>query len=117
MVIQTGSYFVRIMALSFGFIGLQQTLNGTFMGAGETKASMMLSILALWIIQFPLAFTLSKFTSLGATGIWWSIPISNVLAATAAYMWFLKGNWKHKELIGSALDKEILEETTIDEGI
>ena len=117
-VIEAGSYFVRIMALSFGFVGLQQTLNGTFMGAGETRISMVLSILALWVFQFPLAFILSKYTSLAETGIWWSIPISNVLAAIIAYMWFLKGSWKHKQLIGpAALHKEVMEEVVIDEGI
>lgn len=119
-VIRMGSSFVRIMALSFGFVGLQMTLNGVFMGAGETRLSMMLSILALWVFQFPLAYILSKHTVLAATGIWWSIPISNVLAAAVAYSWFRKGEWKHKRLIGpkeGLLQKEVLEEVTIDEGI
>ncbi|MBN2307015.1 MATE family efflux transporter [Candidatus Peregrinibacteria bacterium] len=119
-VIESGTQFVRIMALSFGFVGLGHTLMGVFTGAGDTKATMIQSILALWVFQFPLAYILSKHTSLSDTGIWWSFPISNVLAATVAYIWYKTGSWKHKQVIRpeeAVLQQEVLEEVTIDEGI
>ncbi len=93
-VIEDAALFIRIMAPSFGFLGVQQVLNGVFNGAGFTKASMLISILNLWIIRFPLAYVLSYNTSLGYEGIWWSFPISNLVAAIVAFVYFKMGYWK-----------------------
>lgn len=93
-VIRDGALFIKIMAPSFGLLGVQQVTNGVFNGAGFTKASMLISILSLWIVRFPLAYVLSYNTSLGYEGIWWSFPISNLIAAIAAFIYFRMGYWK-----------------------
>ncbi|MFD2518439.1 MATE family efflux transporter [Salinimicrobium flavum] len=93
-VIQDAAYFIKVMAPSFGLLGVQQVLNGVFNGAGFTKASMLISILNLWIIRFPLAFLLSYNTLLGYEGIWWAFPVSNAVAAIVAFIYFKKGYWK-----------------------
>ena len=93
-VIQDAAYFIKVMAPSFGLLGVQQVLNGVFNGAGFTKASMIISILNLWIIRFPLAYLLSHKTSLSYEGIWWAFPVSNAIAALAAFIYFKQGYWK-----------------------
>ena len=95
-VIQDASLFIKIMAPSFGLLAVQQVLNGVFNGAGFTKASMLISILSLWIVRFPVAYILSYKTSLGYEGIWWSFPISNFIAATAAFGYYKMGYWKKR---------------------
>ncbi|MDZ7846486.1 MAG: MATE family efflux transporter [Owenweeksia sp.] len=52
-VIKDGALFIRIMAPSFGLLGVQQVMNGVFNGAGFTQASMLVSIFSLWIVRFP----------------------------------------------------------------
>lgn len=118
-VISMGSQFVKIMAVSFGFIGLQQTLNGTFMGSGNTMISMVLSIVSLWVFRFPLAYILSYHTSLGAEGIWWSFPIGSALGAISAFVVYKSGGWKKKNLLDSnkKLQKEVSQEAIIEEGV
>lgn len=93
-VIKDGSLFIKIMAPSFGLLGVQQVLNGAFNGVGLTRVSMLISIFSLWIVRFPVAWMLSEKTSLGHEGIWWSFPISNLLAAVAAFAYFKSGTWK-----------------------
>lgn len=93
-VIRDGALFIKIMAPSFGLLGVQQVMNGTFNGAGFTQASMLISIMSLWVVRFPLAYLLSYNTSLGYEGIWWSFPISNLIAAIAGYIYFKMGYWK-----------------------
>lgn len=93
-VIEDASLFIKIMAPTFGFLGVQQVLNGVFNGAGFTKASMLISILNLWIIRFPVAFILSHRTDLSYEGIWWAFPISNMVAAAVAFIYFRQGYWK-----------------------
>ncbi len=93
-VINESANFIRIMAFSFGFIAVQQVLNGTFRGAGNTGTAMAISIVSLWALQIPLAYVLSTYTSLGAEGLWWAFPITNVCAGVVAYLVFLRGKWK-----------------------
>ena len=93
-VIQNGALFIKIMAPSFGLLGVQQILNGVFNGAGFTKASMMISMLSLWVIRFPLAYVLAYKTPLGYEGIWWAFPASNLVAAIVAFVYFKMGYWK-----------------------
>ncbi|MBU1703100.1 MATE family efflux transporter [Patescibacteria group bacterium] len=118
-VIASSSLFIKIMAFTFGFIGLQQSINGAFRGSGNTMTSMVLSIVSLWVLQFPIAYILSKHTSLGEIGIWWAFPVSNVIATLVALVWFLKGDWKHKKITEpktAKLTEEIIAETIIEEG-
>lgn len=95
-VIKDGALFIKIMSVSFGFLGLQQVMNGTFNGAGFTKASMLISIMSLWIVRFPLAYMLSYKTDLGPVGIWWAFPISNLIAGIVAFAYFKTGYWKKR---------------------
>jgi putative MATE family efflux protein len=121
-VIADGSHFLRIMALTFGFIGIQVVMGGALAGAGNTLASMALSILSFWVLRLPFAVVLSRFTSLGADGIWWAFPISNVLAAAAAITWFLRGTWIRRivedRLVGrEPLAEKVREEVIVEEGL
>ncbi|ELR71142.1 putative efflux pump [Fulvivirga imtechensis AK7] len=93
-VIKDGALFIKVMAPSFGLLGVQQVLNGVFNGAGFTKASMLISIFSLWIIRFPIAFVMSYKTPLAFEGIWWAFPISNLLAAAVAFIYYKMGYWK-----------------------
>lgn len=95
-VIRDGGYFIKIMSLSFGFMGVQQVLNGLFNGTGFTKASMMISIFGLWVLRFPLAYVLSYHTSLGYEGIWWAFPISNLITGAVAFSFYKSGYWKRR---------------------
>jgi putative MATE family efflux protein len=95
-VIKNGALFIKIMAPSFGLLGVQQILNGVFNGAGFTQASMLISIFSLWIVRFPTAFMLSNKTALGFEGIWWAFPISNLLAAILAFAYYKMGYWKKR---------------------
>ncbi|MDO7877409.1 MATE family efflux transporter [Hymenobacter sp. ASUV-10] len=90
--------FVRIAALSLCFTGVQQSISGALRGAGHTLAAMLLTIIGTWVLQFPLAWYLSSRTELGFRGLWWSFVIANVLAATLAGLWYLRGDWKRNAL-------------------
>lgn len=93
-VIQEGAKFIRIMAPSFGLLGVQQVLNGLFNGARFTQASMLISVFSMWVVRFPVAFILSSKTVLGFEGIWWAFPVSNLIAAIVAFSYYKSGHWK-----------------------
>ncbi len=116
--IQASALFIKIMALTFGFIGIQMSLNGLFRGSGNTMIAMILSIVSLWVLRFPLAYLLSKHTVLAEIGLWVAFPTANVLAAIITVIWFLKGTWKQKQLTEEIkLTEKTTEETIIEEGM
>lgn len=101
-VIREGSLFLRIMSLSWGFIGAQFALTGVFRASGNMVVTMALTIASQWLLQLPLAYVLSKHTSLGAEGIYWSMPVANVITALITGCIYMHGGWRKKRL----LDKE-----------
>jgi MATE family, multidrug efflux pump len=99
-VIAEGAHFLRIMALSWGFYGAQFALIGVFRAAGSMMISMMLTVVSTWMLQLPVAYILSKHTSLGVDGIYWSLPISGILIFFITVVVFAQGGWRKKRLIG-----------------
>jgi MATE family, multidrug efflux pump len=117
-VIDSGARFIRIMAFSFGFLGVQQVLGGAFRGAGDTVAAMILAIVTLWVLRFPLAWLMSERTTLAQDGLYWSFPASNIAAALIAVGWFRRGRWRQRHVIETEpLLEEVSREAIIDEGL
>lgn len=116
-VIRVGVAFVRTVALTFGFMGVQMALTGVFRAAGDMVATMVLALVSLWVLQLPLAYILSKYTSLGINGLWWAFPISNILIAIITIIWYAKGDWKKKKLTHEEqFAEKVSEEIFIEEG-
>jgi putative MATE family efflux protein len=114
--------YIRIVGSTFGCIGVQQVITGTFRGAGDTAAAAMQALVSQWILRFPLAYVLSQHTPLAESGIWWSIAISNVLAAIITLVWLAGGKWKTKQLIEARrpeeeLQEQVAEDARMEEGI
>jgi len=97
-VIEFGSKFIKIVAFTFGFIGLQIVFGGTFRGAGNTKVAMFLTLSTFIILRISLAYFFSFHTSLKEKGVWLAFGISNVVGGVLATVLFLTGFWKKKRL-------------------
>lgn len=97
--------FVRIAVGSLCFTGVQQCISGALRGAGNTLGAMILTIIGVWVLQFPIAWYLSRHTGLGFRGIWWSFLISNVLSALLAGVWYLRGQWLRQDLAAAPVSQ------------
>ena len=96
--VRLASTFLRIAVGGYvvtGFVGvLQQSISG----AGDTLMPMVVSLLAMWLVLLPLAFFLSRNTSLGVYGIRWAIVASSAANAIAYTTYFRLGKWKQKRV-------------------
>jgi putative MATE family efflux protein len=110
--------FVRVTAVSFGLIGLQMVYLGAFRAAGSPGISLLLTFVAQWLLQLPLAFILSRYMSLGVEGIWWAGPISQFMTVLFALYWYRYGTWQKSVLTEEEkLSEEVAEEIMIEEGV
>ena len=101
-VIAAGAEFLRVVALTFGFIGITRAYSGSFRGAGKTMIAAAISVLTLGVIRFPVAWIAAG--PLGETGIWLSFAVSNVLGAVVAYLWYRRGTWRETDLTEERVD-------------
>jgi putative MATE family efflux protein len=117
-VITEGARFIRTMCLAWGCIGIQLCIVSAFRASGNMLIAMVIALVSQWMIQFPLAYVLSKHTILLAHGLWWSFPVTNILVAIVSICWFARGSWKTTRLTDEAeLTNKIAQETIIEEGI
>ena len=117
-VIAEGARFIRIMCLAWGGIGIQLCVVATFRASGNMLNAMVIALVSQFMIQFPLAYVLSKHTPLGVDGLWWSFPVTNVLVALVSLGWFARGAWKTTRLTEEERQVvKVTEETIKEEGI
>src|SRR5262249_16011085 len=90
-VIDEEARVMRLRAWSRGFLGLQFALPAVLRAAGEMIPAMAIGLISQWLLQLPLAYILSRPGFVGEDGLWWSMPVANICAATLAAGWFLKG--------------------------
>lgn len=93
-VIRIGSEYLTIVNVFYILFVLMFIFYGLLRGAGATLVPMFISVLSLWLIRIPIAAILSK--HMGATGIWWAIPISWGIGMLGALIYYLTGKWKGK---------------------
>lgn len=114
-VIAEGAGFIRTMSLAWGGIGIQLCIVAAFRASGNMTSAMVIALVSQWVIQFPLAYILSKHTSLQAQGIWWSFPITNVAVAIVSLGWFARGSWKTTRLTEDDTQTAMVTQETITE--
>jgi len=89
--VELGSIFFRIATAGYLVIAFVA-------GAGDTIPTMVISIVAIWAVQLPLAFLLPRVTDLGVYGLRWAIVAATVAAAIAYVVYFKLGRWKYKRV-------------------
>ena len=85
---------LRIFCLGYLFMAYGMVLSQSLNGAGDTKTPTLINIMCFWVVEIPLAYTLSHLLNWGPSGVFWSIAISQTLLAVFAIWVFRRGHWK-----------------------
>lgn len=96
--ISLSTQFIRYMALTFGFIGIQMVVFGTLKASGKTTTSMFLALFHT-ISLLIISFVLSHILNYGAVGIWIAYPFANLIALIIALYYFNKKEWLNDNLV------------------
>jgi putative MATE family efflux protein len=117
-VIDAGAHFIRIMCLAWGGMGIQLCIVSAFRASGNMLIAMVIALVSQWMFQFPLAYVLSKHTTLAAGGLWWSFPVTNVAVAIVSIAWFARGSWKETRITEEAkTTAEVAQEVIVEDTI
>lgn len=96
--VELGSVFLRIATAGYLVLAFVAVLQSGIAGAGDTIPTMVVSIVAIWAVQLPLAFILPRVTDLGVYGLRWAIVAATVAATIAYVVYFKLGRWKSKRV-------------------
>ena len=95
---QIASDYLRIACAAYAVAAFNMVLQQCIAGAGDTVPPMIISIISIWLIQVPLAFAFSGWTSLGFYGIRWAMVVGSVFGAAAYLIYFRRGAWKVRRI-------------------
>ncbi|KUK81199.1 MAG: MATE efflux family protein [Mesotoga prima] len=91
LVLIEGEKYFRIVSFSIPFFASYNIFDMALRGSGHTVQSMVLNISRLWAIRLPLIYIFGL--SLGTTGIWYAMLISNLVIALVAAVVILSKSW------------------------
>jgi putative MATE family efflux protein len=94
-VIDVGVRFTFAFALSLPFFGTFFAAVAVYRAAGRNVPAMILETVRLWGMRIPLAFLLAYPLGFGASGAWWGMALSNVLAGLLAVLFLRSRTWQH----------------------
>jgi putative MATE family efflux protein len=88
-----GAEYLRVVGLSYVFLGVFYVLQGGFRGSGSTQLAMVFALIGFIVFRAAFAYAFSVPLGYGATGVWYGEATANVLMVVVAGLYFLRGTW------------------------
>ncbi len=98
-VLAEGSRYLRYVSLSYIPMALMFTFGGVIRGAGDTVATMLLTLISLWVFRVPAATYLSSIPRLGVTGVWIAIALGSVMGFILNFAYYKTGRWRDRVVV------------------
>ncbi|PKN84243.1 MAG: hypothetical protein CVU51_10830 [Deltaproteobacteria bacterium HGW-Deltaproteobacteria-1] len=92
--------YYQWMAFIFPCFAVIFAIQGVLRSAGDTMALLALSFIAMFVIRIPLAYFLAGPGGFRQDGIWMAMLASSTLAVFLNWLYYKKGPWKEKKLMG-----------------
>lgn len=87
---------LRIVSMSYIFMGFGMVTVQSFNGAGDTKTPTWINLFCYWVLQLPTAWILAHTLGWGPTGVFTSIAVAQISLALVGAILFRRGGWKTK---------------------
>jgi putative MATE family efflux protein len=97
-VIRIGHAYLRVVTLSYPFLGLSMICAMSFNGAGDTRTPAVIVGLTFIALMVPLALILPHFVVPRTSGIWWAMTISIISQGIVMAWAFSRGRWKETRI-------------------
>lgn len=94
-VLKETARYLRFNMVAEPFMALSVILGGGLQGAGDTRGTMRIIVIAMWLIRLPLAYLLALGLGYGALGVWTAMVTSMAIQGILMAYRFRNGLWKH----------------------
>ena len=97
-VVAMAADFLSIMAFWCFTNGIYNATTGLFNGTGHTEITMVVSAARLWVFRFLTLWFCGEVLMMGVRSVWYSVVVSNGIAAVILYVLYLTGIWKKSRI-------------------
>ena len=97
-VIAMAADYFGLMAMWTWNNGVLDCTASLFRACGHTGVTMVNDIARIWVFRFATLFVCQRLLGLGVESIWYSVVISNGLAALMMFVLYLTGMWKKNKI-------------------
>ena len=94
-VVAVGAGYLRTVTPFYILAGVSIVLGRAMNGAGSTVPTLVMTLIALWGLQVPLALWLAEFFDPPVQGVWWAIAIATTVHGIMSAAWFETRRWQH----------------------
>ena len=95
--IEHARHLNHIAVWSFMFFGVNFVVSGVVRATGAVMPPLLILAFAMWVVRIPFAILLQP--TLGADAIWWSFPISALIAMFLSLAYYRYGNWRNAKML------------------
>lgn len=88
---------LMITLWSYLIFGNAQIISATMRASGTVVWPTIISVVSIWLVEVPVAYTLSHLTQLGIRGIWVGYPAAFVVSLALQYAYY-RFSWKKKRI-------------------
>lgn len=99
-VAEYGNEYLVVVSSFYILFSTMFIINGMLRGAGAVIFTMFSTLVALWGVRLPAALLLTPI--IGASGIWWSMPIGWGIGMGMSIWYYYRGDWKNKSIFSKA---------------
>jgi Na+-driven multidrug efflux pump len=85
--------YLYINMLGEPFMALWVILAGALSGAGDTRSMMFIIAACTWLVRVPLCYLFVVVMGFEAHAVWWTMNLSQVLAATLMFRRYMGKKW------------------------
>lgn len=97
-VVGYGSTALQIISLGFLAYGLGMVMIQSFNGAGDTSTPTWINFFCFWLLEIPLAYSLSIIMGFREYGVFFAILSAETVMTILAVILFRRGRWKLKQV-------------------
>ncbi len=101
-IVRVGARLLMIAALFQAFDAVAIVTSGALRGAGDTRFTMVVSLLFAWFVFVPSAWFLTYRLGWGAEGAWIAVTLYVLLMAATFLGRFIRGRWKRIDIFRGA---------------
>jgi Na+-driven multidrug efflux pump len=94
-----GSRINHLVTWSFIFFGVSMVLFGVVRATGAVMMPLLILTVTLLLVRFPAAALLQS--RYQADAVWWSFPVSSLLAAVLAVIYYKFGGWRSVRMLSA----------------
>jgi Na+-driven multidrug efflux pump len=93
-----GAECLRVLSPTYPAVAFGIVLGRALNGAGDSVAPMVITGVALWLVQAPAAYFLAQVVAPATMGIWLGMMAGNLLHAGLILARFRHGVWMRREV-------------------